>query len=105
MVLNVSTSGVNAFPAAQMVSKVGANPQSGLVLVKGSPGPYADFSCSQNPTFPGKCRWGDYSAAVPDLFAPTTGTVGRVWCDNEWTTGANEPLDITWRTWIWQATP
>ncbi len=105
MVLNVSTSGPNDFPAAQIVSKVGAAPQSGLVLVKSSPGPYADFSCSQNPTVPGKCRWGDYSGAMPDLFAPTTGTVGRVWCDNEWVTGANDPLGPTWRTWIWRAKP
>jgi len=105
MVLNVSTSGPNNYPAAQMVSKVGANPQSALVKVKGSPGPYADFSCSQNPIFPGKCRWGDYSGAVPDPFAPTTGSVGRVWCANEWTAGVNDPFGTTWRTWIWQATP
>jgi hypothetical protein len=74
-------------------------------VIKGSPGRYADFSCSQNPIFPGKCRWGDYSSAVPDAFAPMTDTVGRVWLDNEWTTGANDPFGATWRTWIWQAKP
>lgn len=105
MVLNVSTSGPNAFPAIQMVSKVGVDPQSGLVMVKSSPGPYADFSCSQNPIVPGKCRWGDYSSVVPDLFAPTSGTEGRVWAANEWELGYQALAGTTWRTWIWQATP
>jgi hypothetical protein len=106
MVIGFSTSGTNAFPAIQMVSKRGSSPQSSFVMIKRSPGPDAGFSCSQNPVGPGKCRWGDYSGAVPDPGSPTSGTVGRVWLANQWVTGEDGSLgSAEWRTWIWRATP
>jgi hypothetical protein len=91
MVLGFSTSGTNAFPASQMVSKVGAGAQSGLVLVKQSTTFDNDFTC--NPV----CRWGDYGGATPDP-TKTGSSVGEVWLTNEWTDGSNE-------TWNWEATP
>ena len=91
MVLGVSTSSSTAFPASQMVSKVGAGAQSALVVVKQSTTFDNDFTCA--PT----CRWGDYGGATPD---PTkkTGATGEVWLSNEWTNGTNQ-------TWNWEATP
>src|SRR5439155_895059 len=59
MVLGVSTSSSTAFPASQMVSKVGAGAQSALVVVKQSTTFDNDFTCA--PT----CRWGDYGGATP----------------------------------------
>jgi hypothetical protein len=106
MVMGFSTSGPNDFPAAQMVSKVGSGAQSGFVLIKASPGPDASFSCSQNPVFPGKCRWGDYSGAIPDAWSPKNEATGRVWLDNQWVDGTDGTTSgPTWRTWIWRATP
>jgi hypothetical protein len=101
MVLGVSTSGVNDYPAVQMVSKIGANPQSPLVLVKQSPGPEEGFDCFEL----GKCRWGDYSGAAPDPIAPAGAPFGKVWLSNMWASGAVDPLSATWRTWNWAATP
>jgi hypothetical protein len=101
LVVNFSTSSATAYPAIQMVSKVGANAQSGFVLVKQSPGPEDGFDCFELQ----KCRWGDYSGAVPDPAAPLTGSVGKVWMDNMWASGISDPLNATWRTWIWAATP
>ena len=91
MVLGFSTSSSTAFPASQMVSKIGAGAQSSFVLVKQSTTFDNDFSCS--PT----CRWGDYGGATPD---PTKkgGATGEVWLTNEWTNGTNQ-------TWNWEATP
>jgi hypothetical protein len=91
MVLGFSTSSSTAFPASQMVSKVGAGAQSAFVVVKQSTTFDNDFTC--NPV----CRWGDYGGATPD---PTklTGSKGEVWCTNEWTNGTNQ-------TWNWEATP
>jgi len=91
MVLGFSTSSSTAFPATQMVSKIGTGAQSSFVLVKQSSTFDADFSCA--PT----CRWGDYGGATPD---PTKkgGSTGEVWLTNEWTNGTNQ-------TWNWEATP
>jgi hypothetical protein len=91
MVLGFSTSSSTAFPASQMVSKVGAGAQSAFVVVKQSTTFDNDFTCAP------VCRWGDYGGATPD---PTkkTGSVGEVWLTNEWTNGTNQ-------TWNWEATP
>jgi hypothetical protein len=91
MVLGFTTTSSNAFPASQMVSKIGNGAQSGFVLVKQSSTFDNDFSC--NPV----CRWGDYGGATPD---PTKkgGITGEVWLSNQWTDGTNE-------TWNWEATP
>jgi len=91
MVLGFSTSSSTAFPASQMVSKIGAGAQSSFVVVKQSTTFDNDFTCA--PT----CRWGDYGGATPD---PTKkgGTTGEVWLTNEWTNGTNQ-------TWNWEATP
>ena len=106
MVVGFSTSGTNAFPAIQMVSKRGSGPPSSIVMIKQSPGPDAGFSCAENPVVPGKCRWGDYSGAVPDPASPKNGSVGRVWLANQWVTGEDGTLgSAEWRTWIWRAKP
>jgi hypothetical protein len=91
MVLGFSTSSPSDYPASQMVSKVGAGAQSGLVVVKQSTTFDNDFTCTP------VCRWGDYGGATPDP-TKTGGTVGEVWLTNEWTDGTNE-------TWNWEATP
>jgi hypothetical protein len=102
MVAGFTTSGVNAFPAVQMVSKIGSNPQSGMVLIKQSPGPDEGFDCFQL----GVCRWGDYAGASPEPGPPTfVQPTGKVWLTNEWDTGAINQNAATWRTWNWRATP
>jgi hypothetical protein len=98
MVLGVNTSNATNCPAIQMVSKVGNNPQSGMVLVKQSPGKNQDFSC-------GICRWGDYSGAKPDPAAPLTDPTGKVWLSNEWNVASTDPSGTDWRTEVWEATP
>ncbi len=102
MVAGFTTSGVSAFPAVQMVSKIGANPQSAFVLVKQSPGPDEGFDCFQL----GFCRWGDYAGASPEPLPPTfIQPTGKVWLTNEWDNGLTNPSAATWRTWNWRATP
>ena len=103
MVMGFSTSSATECPAIQMVSKVGANPQSGFVLVKQSTVPYfASFDpCDRGPGGMG-CRWGDYSGASPDPAAPLADPKGKVWLANQWLNTSNNP---NWRTWIWGATP
>jgi hypothetical protein len=101
MVTGFTTSGVSAFPAVQMVSKIGANPTSAFVLLVQSPGPDEGFDCFEL----GKCRWGDYGGAFPDSSAPSNGSVGKVWLSNMWADGDTDPLAATWRTWNWGATP
>lgn len=105
MVMGVTTSGVNADPAVQMISKVGARPQSPLVMVKQSPGADAGFDCFGNPLIPDRCRWGDYSGASADPVSPTTSGKGRVWLSGMWAGGAVDPFNATWRTWNWEASP
>jgi len=99
MVMGFNTSSAQEFPAIQMVSKIGAGPQSGFVLVKQSPGNNVDFTCQD------ACRWGDYSGAVPDPVADLTGATGKVWLTNEWNVASVNNKNIDWRTWIWGATP
>jgi hypothetical protein len=105
MVLGFSTSGDNAFPAIQMISKVGSNPQSAFVKVKQSTGPDQGFDCFVGLTGRNECRWGDYAGASPDPASSTSGTVGRVWLTAEWVTGKTRPNAATWRTRNWAATP
>jgi hypothetical protein len=95
MVMGFNTSNATNCSAIQMISKVGANPQSGFVLVTQSTGPDADFTCGS-----GSCRWGDYSGATPDPVADVTQPVGRVWLTNMF----NAPSSST-RTENWEATP
>jgi hypothetical protein len=90
MVMSFSTSSSTKCPAIQMVSKIGANAQSGFVVVKQSTVPDNDFTCSP-------CRWGDYSGASPDPGAPLNGTNGQVWIANQWLNGSGNP---NWDTWI-----
>jgi hypothetical protein len=104
MVLGFTTSSATEYPAIQMLSKVGGNPQSPWVMVKQSPGPDDGFDCFQN--FVGKkCRWGDYGGAVPDPIAAAGTPFGKVWLSNEWATAEINPFGATWRTWNWGAVP
>jgi hypothetical protein len=99
MVLGLNTSSLVEFIKIQMVSKVGAAAQSGLVLVVASPGETFDHSCCPN-------RWGDYSAATPDPAADQTAATGQVWATNGWTDDSPAfDIDTDWRTWNWGATP
>ncbi len=101
MVMGFTTSSAASFPAIQMVSKVGVNPQSSFVLVKQSPGADDGFDCFELQ----RCRWGDYSGATPDPAASPTASTGKVWLSNMWASGQIDPLNATWRTWNWGATP
>jgi hypothetical protein len=94
MVLGFTTSSATALPAIEMVSKVGTNPQSAMVLVTTSTATNSDFGCP----LLGYCRWGDYGGATPDPAAPLTGTTGEVWLTNQWTNGSD-------KTWNWEAHP
>jgi hypothetical protein len=104
MVMGFNTSSAQSFSAIQMVSKLGANPQSAFVLVKQSPGKNVDFACRGGGTG-SVCRWGDYSGATPDPAATLTGGTGRVWLSNEWNVASVNNDDIDGRTWNWSATP
>jgi hypothetical protein len=103
MVVGFTTSSTSAFPAIQMVSKIGTGPQSGFVMVKQSPGPDEGFDCFELQ----RCRWGDYGGASPEPLVPTVlgATKGFVWLTNEWVNGMTDPLNATWRTWNWRASP
>jgi hypothetical protein len=104
MVMGVNTSSSSAFPAIQMVSKVGSGAVSAMVLVQPSPGHDEDFGCS----LAGVCRWGDYAAATPDPAASVSGSTGSVWLTGMWTADANTTggsSGVSWRTWNWEATP
>ena len=95
MVLGFNTSSASAFVAVQMVSKVGAHPQSTFVMVHQSTAPYAPAGCGSL-----GCRWGDYSGATPDPAASMAAKNGEVWLTSEWTSGdSNRP------TWNWEALP
>jgi hypothetical protein len=101
MVLGFTTSSRAAFPADQMVSKIGAGAQSAFVLVKASPGSDQGFDCIQL----GFCRWGDYSGATPDPAVSSTAT-GHVWLVNMWAKGGGQNAGAAeWGTWNWGATP
>jgi hypothetical protein len=103
MVMGFNTSSSSAFPAIQMVTKVGAESRSAFTMVKQSPGLNYDFSCS-SPYGP-PCRWGDYSGAsadpTPDLSCPT----GSVWLSGEWNAASKDNSGVDSRTWNWQAFP
>lgn len=102
MVMGFTTSSSAAFPADQMVSKIGTAAQSGFVLVKQSPGADQGFDCLQL----GICRWGDYSGATPDPGSSLTGTHGHVWLANMWSKGGGANGSAAeWGTWVWQAAP
>jgi hypothetical protein len=101
LVVGFTTSSVNDFPAIQMVSKIGGDPQSAFVMVQQSSGPEEGFDCFEL----GKCRWGDYAGAAPDPRARLTGATGKVWLSNMWTSGQTDPNFATWRTWNWGAKP
>jgi hypothetical protein len=103
--LGYTTSSAFDFPAIQMVSKIGANPQSAPVLVHQSLGSDQGFDCFINPFPPGACRWGDYAGATPDPAASPSLPHGRVWLTNEWTSPVVDPINATWLTWNWQAIP
>jgi hypothetical protein len=108
MVMGFSTSGEQAYPAIQMVSKVGFSAQSAFVKVKQSPGPYQGqlvFDCVFNLVFQAPCRWGDYSGASADPAADPNGSTGKVWLTNQWASGDIRLIRSGWRTWNWGSTP
>jgi hypothetical protein len=100
MVMGVNTSSGATFSAIKMVSQRGTAPQSGVVVIKQSAGPYADFACGSS--VPDVCRWGDYGGASPD---PLSANGGQVWLSNEWNEPMTDGSTPTWRTWNWSARP
>jgi hypothetical protein len=102
MGLGFDTSSLTSDVAVKMVSKIGAGPVSSFVLVKQSPGPNSDFTCT--PAFGGPpCRWGDYAGASPDPL-PTL-TSGQVWFTTQWNHASSDPFNIDWTTQNWGAKP
>jgi hypothetical protein len=99
-VVDVDTSSTSTHIGVRMVSKVGANLQSPLVLVQASPGPYGDSNCLANVRH--ACYWGDFSGASPDPMPASArpGGGGQVWATNQWAAG---PFEVG--TWDWAASP
>lgn len=102
MVSGFTTSSTTTDAAVRMVSKLHGGTQSGFVLVKSSPGPDVDRTCSKSGS---TCRWGDYGGATPDPAAALSSVQGSVWLTNEWNAAATDPLGVWSRTWNWRATP
>ena len=100
MVMGFNTSSATTFSAIKMVSQRGAAPQSGVVLVQQSVGPYVDAACGSS--MPNVCRWGDYAGAYAD---PLVSSGGQVWLSNEWNEPMTDGATPTWRTWNWSARP
>ena len=100
MVTGLSTSSSTVNPGIRMVSKVGAAAQSGMVVVKNSPGDYVGFDCAGADN---DCRWGDYSGATPDPNPPAGQT--QVWLTNQWASGGTSTAITNWRTQNWVARP
>jgi hypothetical protein len=94
MALGFTTSSGSAYPAIQMVSRTGADPQSAFVLIKQSPTFAKGFTCSP-------CRWGDYGGATPDPAASLVALHGSVWLSNQWTKGGSNRKSGD-RTWNWE---
>jgi hypothetical protein len=94
-----AANGIN--PRIVMASSVNGGALS-FTLVEDAVGPYRDFSCPN----PGEtCRWGDYSAAIPDP-RPSATNRGKVWLTNQFAGSTDTSiLQANWRTWIWAATP
>jgi hypothetical protein len=99
MVLGFNTSSSSNHETIQMLSKIGANPQSGFVLVHQSPGKIEDFTCKPS------CRWGDYAGASPDPGASPTGVTGLVWLTSMFNHASADPQNIDWSTWNWGVNP
>jgi hypothetical protein len=100
MVLGFNSSSTTQRPDIRTVSKIGANPVSGQVLIKSSPASLNDFTCTSN-----LCRWGDYAAASPDPATPLTATHGRVWLTNQWVANSGSNSAAGWGSWNWATMP
>ena len=99
LVLGVSTSGANAYPAMQAVKWAAANATPLLVAATSTSSPGSvieqsqtynyDFSCSGRQSV---CRWGDYSGASPDPSG------GGVFLSNQYNVGGGSIFQAAWRT-------
>ena len=94
MAMGFTTSSGSAYPAIQMVTRTGSDPQSAFVLIKQSPTFDRGFTCSP-------CRWGDYGGATPDPAAGLLALHGAVWLSNQWTNGGTSRKSGD-RTWNWE---
>lgn len=96
MVLDFNTSSTATFPDIEVVSKVGAGPQSAPTVVITSAGPLQEFNCK---TAGSTCRWGDYAAASPDPASLATAATGVVWGSNQYSRdGRVNPGGVNWLT-------
>jgi hypothetical protein len=98
---SASSSVNNVNPRIVMASSFNGAAVSNGVIVVQSPAPYVDFTCSGAGS---TCRWGDYSAAVPDP-RPGTTTAGVVWATNQHGNGGTSTTQANWRTRIWAISP
>jgi hypothetical protein len=101
--MSVSTSSSTTYPAIALEwHKAGSATTPTLKTLVQSGGPNVDFTCNYNGSG-SPCRWGDYSGATPDPAA--TGTVGRVWLDNQYNVASSDSSGTDWRTWVFAVTP
>lgn len=99
LVLGVSTSGANAYPAMQAVKWAATNATTPPLVAATSTSPGSvieqsqtynyDFSCSGSQSV---CRWGDYSGASPDPSG------GGVFLSNQYNVGGGSIFQAAWRT-------
>ena len=99
LVLGVSTSGANAYPAMQAVKWAAGNSTPPLVAATNttsSPGSVIEQSQTYNYDFScwsgSVCRWGDYSGASPDPLG------GGVFLSNQYNVGGGSIFQAAWRT-------
>lgn len=95
MGIGFTTSSIYTDTTLWVASKTGNDGLSPWVMVKQSPGPNLDRSCSP-------CRWGDYMGATPDPAADPLGNHGVVWMTSMWNAKSRTLKDFDWRTTNWE---
>ena len=98
MLMNFNTSSSTTFPSIKMVSKVGANAQSGQVGVFTGTKPLTGFDCTA--PAPNPCRWGDYAAVTPD-----PSTANQMWNVSQFGNGTASSTFATSKTLNFVAKP
>jgi Ca2+-binding RTX toxin-like protein len=84
-----------------VASKVGSHALSPWRLVRQSPGPEIDDSCTRALGGP-PCRWGDFMGASPDPAADPTRAHGAVWMTSMWNAKSTNIHNNDWRTQNWR---
>jgi Ca2+-binding RTX toxin-like protein len=95
MGIGFTTSSIYTDASLWVASKTGDDALSPWVMVRQSPGPNIDRSCSP-------CRWGDYMGATPDPGADPLGDHGAVWMTSMWNAKSTNDRNFDWRTMNWE---